>query len=458
MTQQRKTFVSGQSLALFLIATVLIVNGARVLRAVEEVSQDAWVTWIKKTAIQLQTLDWRTVNLKDLRSLDDKLEGKRVIYLGEPDHYIHEKYNYRLILIRYLFEKGWRYVGMEMGRSDGMRADRFLETGDHRWLEQMAVYGYLGDRRKNRDDKYRPGKAQKNPGFVKAIVTEEKWFFEQLRSINQNLAPGQSRLCWFGYDADMYPGGGYRDARELLDKHSKTQLAQKILNSLALVENETAEEEVERLKGVLAIIIKNKDDLQQLLGKNKTDELKGIVHCLLDSMKFRIARKAGYDLKLMVPAYREREKTMFRQINELLDRLPPEEKIILMGHNLHLSKNYKSIRFSGVNMWPSIGSHVNQKLQGKVYSIWMLYDHGWSADVSKQSIKYIHSHPGRIESLMARAGHAFILPLNSPDPRATYLDKERGFVVNGDAAFGLLRKNADAIFFISEVTATGEGH
>jgi hypothetical protein len=33
-----------------------------------------------------------------------------------------------------------------------------------------------------------------------------------------------------------------------------------------------------------------------------------------------------------IAAYREREKSTSRQMNEILGRLPPVEKIILMGH------------------------------------------------------------------------------------------------------------------------------
>ena len=58
------------------------------------------------------------------------LAGKRFVFLGEPDHFIVEKYPFRLPLIQYLFERGWRHVGMETGRSVGWRVDRYLETGD----------------------------------------------------------------------------------------------------------------------------------------------------------------------------------------------------------------------------------------------------------------------------------------------------------------------------------------
>lgn len=429
------------------------------LAAIESSNEEeAWIEWVKKTAIPIKTLDWDKIDLTELSVLDRELEGKRIVYLGEPDHYIHEKYDFRLILIRYLFEKGWRHIGMEMGRSDGHKADRYLETGDPLWLERMAIYGYKGDQRTDRDDSKKVGKARKNPAFLKAILGEEKWFFSQLRSLNENLTPGQSRLYWFGYDVDTYPGGGYGDARMILERKKDDPLVKEVLEGLARVEKESVEQEVERLKGVLTTIKNNENALKDLLGKEDANELRSTVHCLMDSFTFLIASKAGSRSELWLPMLREREKTMFRQMDEKLADLPNDEKIILMGHNLHLSKDYRSINYGGViAMWPSIGTHVGEKLEGEVYSIWMLYDRGEHAEAgSEKAFENVPSDPRRIESLMARAGRLFLLPLANPDPRSNYLDDVRWFVVNGDRAKGLLRRNADAIFFVEEVTAPRE--
>ena len=84
------------------------------------VSGKAFLSWIQDNAIELDTLDWRSVDLDKLSVLDTLLAGKRIVFLAEPDHYVREKYDFQLIFIRYLFERGWRYIGMEMGRADGM--------------------------------------------------------------------------------------------------------------------------------------------------------------------------------------------------------------------------------------------------------------------------------------------------------------------------------------------------
>src|SRR5262245_32561921 len=66
------------------------------------------------------------VNLDDDRrgrAWVDAIATKRVVFLGEPDHYIQEKYEMRLAFLRRLFARGWRRIGMEMGRSDGAHVD-----------------------------------------------------------------------------------------------------------------------------------------------------------------------------------------------------------------------------------------------------------------------------------------------------------------------------------------------
>lgn len=449
-------FTLFRSLLRFL--AVFFLSGAALssFTQVRENTKDVWLEWVKETAHQLSTLDWQAVDLEDLQFLDDELKGKRIVFLGEPDHYIQEKYDFRLILIRYLFTKGWRYIGMEMGRSDGMRADKFLETGDPIWLERMALYGYKGDRRTDRDDTLKVIRGKRDPEFAKSLLDEEKWFFHQLHLLNKNLTKEQSRLHWFGYDLDVYPGGGYKDTCAILEKYPKHALIKKIFEKLERVENETVEQEVSRLRKLLDFIIQNNKDLIKILGEKDARELEATVHCLHDSMRFLIATKAGFGGGAMLAHYRKREQSMFRQMDEILEILPLDTKIILMGHNGHLSKDYKNFHMGSTPMWPSIGTHLNQKLPDEVYAIWMLYDHGRHANVYEQMYETVRSHPQRIEYVLAQAGEIFLLPLDSRDPRAAYLDKKCYFGVNGDFGSGLLRNNADAIFFVSEVKATGE--
>ena len=55
--------------------------------------------------------------------------------------------------------------------------------------------------------------------------------------------------------------------------------------------------------------------------------------------------------------------------------------------------------------------------------------------------------------LLAKAGPAFVLPLHTGDEGESYLKQMRTFVQNGSVANGVLVNQADAIFFVEEVTA-----
>ena len=91
-------------------------------------------------------------NTRRLSILDSLVAGKRFAYVGESDHFIHEKYAYRLAMLNYLAAHGFTHVGEEIGASDGMRIDRFIETGDESQLERITIYGYSGASRSDRDD------------------------------------------------------------------------------------------------------------------------------------------------------------------------------------------------------------------------------------------------------------------------------------------------------------------
>jgi hypothetical protein len=85
------------------------------------VSGKVFLAWVKDNAIELDTLDWQSIDVGKLSVLDKLVEGKRIVFLGEPDHYVREKYDFQLIFIRYLFggTSVWRWGGLTAGESIG---------------------------------------------------------------------------------------------------------------------------------------------------------------------------------------------------------------------------------------------------------------------------------------------------------------------------------------------------
>jgi hypothetical protein len=105
-------------------------------------------------------------------------------------------------------------------------------------------------------------------------------------------------------------------------------------------------------------------------------------------------------------------------------------------------------------MWLSIGTQLERKLPGEIYSIWFTYDHGRHASmILPEAFEDVPSDPTRFESLLAQACDGpYILPLNGGGAGSAYLDEPRNFLQNGATASAVINRQADAIFFIPVAT------
>src|SRR5581483_3398145 len=165
--------------------------------------------FVERHAIALLHFDGTALDPELLAPLDARLADAEVVFLGELNHFIHEKTDFRLFCARYLLSRGWINFAEELGWSDGFRIDRFLKTGDGREFERLPSFGYEGHLRNDRDD--RPGGILKVEMYPSAeFVAEERRFFEGVRA-----AEPRTRLA--GIDVDGLPGGGYEDIAQLLD-------------------------------------------------------------------------------------------------------------------------------------------------------------------------------------------------------------------------------------------------
>ncbi|UCC32735.1 MAG: erythromycin esterase family protein [Phycisphaerales bacterium] len=409
------------------------------------------MSWVRESAIDLRTTEWDKIDSRKLSALDETFKGKRFVYLGEPDHGIHEKYDYRLLLIRYLFEKGWRHIGVEAGFSGGKKLDRYLETGDTAYIDAH----YKRYSRQGREDRAKSIPGARDPEFLAILRDEKTWFLEQLRSLCEARPPGTDRIHWFGFDLDSTPGGGYADAEALVRPHESNALVQSVLRRLVLVDGETRMQEVQRLRDLLGFLGNRQAELRQCLGEDDARELQRCIRCLADSFRFAMARQAGPDSSAWRSGMAEREEIMCRQLDEWIDGLAPVDKIILLGHNFHLAKLSTAIRVEGTSISRrNIGTHLADRFPGQVCSIWMLYDRGRHLDAySKPYVKDVPSRPGTITQLLAQAGTRFVLPLHSGDSRESYLRLPREFVANGEfRASAVLPQQADVLFFLAEAS------
>ncbi len=412
-----------------------------------------FVEWAQDKAVIIDDFDG-SADVERLSFLDSLLEDKRIVYLGEEDHWIHEKYQYRLLFLRYLASRGWRFIGEELGWSDGVRINEYIQTGDQKFLERIATYGYRGDMRTDRDDTASGLlKADNHP--LETFKAEQIRFAKALRKINTDCVADTNGIKFFGFDINAAAGGGYADIEQLLYGINEKPLNE-LQNMLKCPPGESIEQEIVRLNNALKIIEKQENELKMILGDNYA-YLRQNILAMRDSFDyFRVSNPAKTYRELNI-AMAAREELMQRNATFILSEMNKNDKLVLMAHNRHLSKNIDSIKKAGASppggkLVPSIGTYLNRLLPGKVFSIWMLFCHG----VSSQPISWLSSQytsaPGSLNSILSEVGSTFILPTASNDTRAKILKKYMYIV----GIYNIIYKakpaeQADAIFFINEV-------
>ncbi|MCP5120405.1 MAG: erythromycin esterase family protein, partial [bacterium] len=239
--------------------------------------------------------------------LDEALLGRRMVYLGESDHFVAERMEFRLLLIRELVKRGYRRIGMEMGFSDARRMDRYLETGDEEWLNRVALYGYKEDMRTDREDQVPGWTDDSHPEFRRAVTDEARWFLRQLRRMNEELPAGEPRIEWFGYDLSFRPGGAYADAAELLKPHGNSALVQEVLAGAVREAGESRIEEAERLEALVAFLDERRAELVTLVGERGAVSLRRSYQRMADAFRFIDGLQGEYDAAAVAAALGRRE-------------------------------------------------------------------------------------------------------------------------------------------------------
>ncbi len=427
----------GNRIAFGVALSLVIAPGVALAQEAElSAAELAFVEWVTETAIPLPAFAGATApEGVDLSPFDEDFERARFVYLGEPDHYIAEKYAFRSAFLAHLFGMGWRQVCMEMGRADGVRVNRYLETGDARHLADVGVY--------------RVGTA---------LTRADGAFADVMRGIG--TSGGACELSYFGYDVDTVPGSGFDDVCARLEVLTDVPFAGDLLAVARTAQRRGVLGETPELDEWLENWDAIDAELAPHLPDGERDELYLDIACLRESGTF--AREIGPILasgvtRYPVDAFARREETMFANFDGW-NRRNAGEKLVVMGHNMHVAKTDGGrMRDHGhaLSMWPCIGAHIARNAPDDVFAVWLLYDHGMHKEDLSSAIVEVESAPGTLEALLARVPHeTFVLRLASDDPRSAWLDEEREFKVNGTSrGYAVLRQKADAIVFTRESTA-----
>jgi erythromycin esterase-like protein len=403
--------------------------------------------------------------------LERILEGKRFVFLGEPDHFFIEKYSFRLTFIQYLFANGWQHLAMENGRSVGWRIDQYLKTGD-------ASYWHF-DLPRNPHNPLDAATLGRMSEFIGRY--EYSSFPEQLRQISESCEDVTSRLHYMGFDLDLgVPLGSAKPIRLLLEKYTQDKQIKGILRSLNELTELSTDQQLAQVEAIQGDVTAQTDTLTKALGQETFEELQSWMCFLHDSITAEKRPRMKQDPRGHRLWRAERERLMMRYLDKIVDGLDGDEKIILMGHNGHLSKDAANLynhpqqnlfwgvrswfRALGYGMWAkihrcpldlpggSVGTHLHQRFPDKVLAIWTFYGQGQL--MGPNGPINICLHNDTIESLLAQVGDRFLLPLDNVDPRAQAVLTNANFRwASGRYASANLTAQTDAIYFIKHVTA-----
>jgi erythromycin esterase-like protein len=415
-------------------------------------------SWASEHAIRLDLPLQSDRNLARLDALDSSIAKKRLVYLGEPDHFIHEKYGYRLLMLRYLISRGWNQIGEEMGVIDGYRINKFLMTGDSSYLERAPIYGYKGGQRTDRDDSAMGLLKDSFTSFpLDVFNAEQKSFARSLRDI---VSAHSNETNFFGFDIDALPGAGYEDITETLAPLADDASVAKILATLERVPNETRIEEVDRLDRVIKLIDADLGMLSQLIGSAPSTNVTRFAYALRDSFHYTQSAYPASDWPALNVAMGLREETMHRNVTAQLAEAGSDSRTVLMSHDLHLAKAYDRIKRTfgagpGGGRVPALGTFLNSRMPGQVYSIWMLCNRGRDCQPFSFCTCDITPAADSVNSILSEIAPALILPLSAEHSELPGLLLDSKLLIKMDGQPGVraaIADQADAIFFIDEVS------
>lgn len=335
-----------------------VLNSALFLSLVACASGNAKkLQWIEKNKYSHNLYEELPNKLKEL--LDKKIANKKFVYLGEGDHYIHEKYPYRLAFIKYLASRGFTHLGMEMGRADALNINRYLQTGDSSYFKMVGLYGHRY---------FDPKNSPATPiGTQVGQRAEEKRFFEEVRNI---LTIDGKTLHYFGFDLDMYPGAGHHDIEAHLKRHLNHPVIKKIHQQVEESKTTSLEKRAQLLTSASHLLNESRNRLLTIMTEQEYLDFRIDLKVLADSFMFDHLIASGRNNEHM----EWREQRMIENMPLILQELPKNARFILMGHNAHLSKSTEGMVYESKEesspIDSAIGAWISDEYSNQVYSIW----------------------------------------------------------------------------------------
>lgn len=281
--------------------------------------------------------------------------GAEVLVLGEFNHFIHEKGDFRIAMACEAQRLGFGTWAEELGWSDGRRLARYFGTRDEAVFDRLSLFGWRGEARTDRDD--RP------TGIFRA--SWETYPYDLMRAEQVRFYRALSPGSLWGFDVAAGHDGGYADLAARLEA---TGAPAGWTRALARQPGETLQEEAARLAALAAEAPAGLDPLAR-----------ADLSALIDGLTYTALVKDAATYAETAPAMAFREDAMKRRLSDIRALSPG--KMVLMGHALHLVREDDAIAAPGIvgpggQRTPSLGHHVGQELGLPMFIVWMIYGGG----------------------------------------------------------------------------------
>jgi erythromycin esterase-like protein len=330
--------------------------------------------------------------------LDELVDASRVAFIVEMDHFIHEKYAYRLALIRYLRSRGYTWFGEELGWTDGVRIDRYLTTGDESHLDRVATYGYEGHARADgRDDSPTGILAESTSAHPEAAFRHEQREFA--RAVRKEAQTPGPPLRWFGFDVDYDPGVGYEELRDrgvVLERPAGESLADESARIASTLESSAA---------------------------SLAADARHALVVMAGSFEYVAMAHPAESYDALAPAMARRERVMHANVDHVLDTVAAGEKVALIAGSLHLMKDDARVHAPEVGAGPgggeipSVGHHIATDRAEKTVAFWMLHGAGESANPYLPTERKLRAARGTLDHALAKGWSTpALVPVSVPDP------------------------------------------
>lgn len=379
-----------------------------------------------------------------LEGLRARLAAARVVFLGETNHFVREKTDFRLFWLEQLLRHGAVgnrpvIVGEELGWADGRWVAAYLETGDESLLARAATFGGTGHLRQDRDDSPTGVFAPSFRSYPHALMhAEHVRLYRGLRELRP--------AGYFGFDMDA-PGAGYEYLGRLGESGEAADLPVEFWSALALVSGESLTDEAARLEAVL----------ERFASVPGFARVAADVRAMAGSLRYTALLNPATDYEATRPAMAWREELMKRRVDDVLAGAPEDALLVLMGHAFHLAKDDAGLAGPGVGPGggrvSSLGHHLCRERGLASAGIWMLYGSGEDSQPLADLPRVADYPADTLNRTLLEEGTAMLLPLteDAPFQGAVRIGHLYNLVAEVD-----IRAQADALHFFPRVTPLGD--